>query len=60
MAGTTLGPNWAARFCKRHRIKLKSIYLRMIDHKRKMVDNSRHFQHFYDTIGCYTVLISLT
>jgi Tc5 transposase DNA-binding domain len=38
-----LGPNWVARFCKRHRTQLASVYLRTIDHKRKLADNSYHF-----------------
>ncbi|RMZ85692.1 hypothetical protein DV736_g6558, partial [Chaetothyriales sp. CBS 134916] len=44
-----LGVNWVARFCKRHRNRLVSVYLRTIDHKRKLADNSEHFQHFYDS-----------
>ena len=46
----TLGPNWVARFYQRHRTRLASIYLRTIDHKRKMADNSQHFQHFFDLL----------
>ena len=36
----TLGPNWVAHFYQRHRTRLASIYLRTIDYKRKMADNS--------------------
>src|SRR5882757_8552955 len=50
IAHTTLGPNWTARFCKRHRNQLSSVYLRTIDHKRKVADNSKHFQHFFDLV----------
>jgi hypothetical protein len=50
IAHTTLGPNWNTRFCKRHRTRLTSIYLRTIDHKRKIADNSQHFQHFFDLV----------
>src|SRR3954471_4437464 len=35
LSKTKLGPNWVARFCKRHRSRLASVYLRTIDHKRK-------------------------
>jgi hypothetical protein len=48
IAQTTLGPNWVARFCKRHSTRLVSLYLRTIDHKRKIADNSQYFQHFFD------------
>src|SRR6201991_200525 len=48
IAHTTLGRNWVARFCKRHRTRLTSVYLRTIDHKRKLADNSQHFQHIYN------------
>jgi len=42
IAGVTLGPNWVTRFCKRHHGQLLSVYLRTIDHKRKLADNSYH------------------
>jgi hypothetical protein len=45
-----IGPNWVARFIRRHHDQLKSVYLRTIDHKRKIADNSHYFQHFYDTV----------
>jgi hypothetical protein len=47
---THLGRNWTARFCKRYRTRLVSIYLRTIDHKRKIADNSHYFQHFFDLV----------
>jgi hypothetical protein len=47
IAHVPLGPNWVARFCKRYRTRLTSIYLRTIDHKRKIVDNSQYFEHFF-------------
>jgi hypothetical protein len=50
IAHTTLGPNWVARFCKRHSTRLASLYLRTIDHKRKITDNSQYFQHFFDLV----------
>ena len=58
IAHTTLGPNWVARFCKRHRTRLASIYLRTIDHKRKIADNSQHFQHFFDLVRIFLVCVS--
>jgi Tc5 transposase DNA-binding domain len=50
IAGVTLGPNWVSRFCKRHQDQLTSVYLRTIDHKRKLADNSSHFKHFYEHV----------
>jgi hypothetical protein len=29
---------------------LQSVYLRTIDHKRKVADNSAYFQHFYEQV----------
>jgi Tc5 transposase DNA-binding domain len=55
---TRLGPNWAARFCKRHYTRLTSIYLRTIDHKRKLADNSHHFQYFFDLVCQFHIYIS--
>jgi Tc5 transposase DNA-binding domain len=50
IAGVALGPNWVSRFCKRHQKQLLSVYLRTIDHKRKLADNSYHFKYFYDQV----------
>jgi hypothetical protein len=50
IAHVALGKNWVPRFCQRHQDRLKSVYLRTINHKRKIADNSHHFQHFYDTV----------
>jgi AraC-like DNA-binding protein len=54
---TTLGPNWVARFCKRYRTRLTSVYLRTIDHKRKIADNSHHFQHFFDLVCGFLICV---
>jgi hypothetical protein len=45
-----LGPNWVSRFIRRYQDQLKSVYLRTINHKRKIADDAHHFQHFYDTV----------
>ena len=50
IARVKLGKNWVSRFCKRHQDKLLSVYLRTIDHKRKLADNSAYFQHFYEQV----------
>jgi hypothetical protein len=54
IAHTKLGHNWTARFCKRHRTRLASVYLRTIDHKRKIADNSQHFQHFFNLVCAFS------
>ena len=55
VAHTTLGPNWVARFCRRYRTRLTSVYLRTIDHKRKIADNSQHFQHFFNIVRILSI-----
>jgi hypothetical protein len=57
IAGIKLGKNWVSRFCKRHQKDLKSVYLRTINHKRKLADNSAYFQHFYEQVRiAFTVI----
>src|SRR6201999_904068 len=51
LAKTDLGVNWVARFRKRHEARLSSVYLRTIDHQRKMADNSRYFRDFFDSVS---------
>jgi DDE superfamily endonuclease/Tc5 transposase DNA-binding domain len=58
IAKTHLGHNWVARFCKRHHTRLASVYLRTIDHKRKLADNSHHFQYFFDLVRLFLVCVS--
>jgi Tc5 transposase DNA-binding domain len=60
IAHTKLGPNWISRFCKRHHTRLASVYLRTIDHKRKLADNSQHFQHFFNLVCIFFVYVSYT
>lgn len=52
-----IGERWVERFCKRHGTELKSIYLRSIDQARHVADNSRHFQHYFDTVSLLLVQI---
>ena len=46
-----IGKNWVSRFCQRYANRLSSIYLRTIDHKRKIADNSHHFEHYFNTVS---------
>jgi hypothetical protein len=51
LAKTEFGKNWVTRFCKRNASRLSSVYLRTIDHKRKIADNSHHFEHYFNTVS---------
>ncbi|EDN02335.1 predicted protein [Histoplasma mississippiense (nom. inval.)] len=42
-----VGINWVSCFYERHKAKIKSIYLRALDQKRKQADNSYYFEHFF-------------
>ena len=42
---------WVERFRKRHNNKLCSRYMHNIDHSRHIADNSKHFQHYFDTVS---------
>ena len=57
IVGHSIGERWVERFCKRHGNKLVSIYLRSIDQARHIADNSRHFQHYFDTVSIYFACI---
>ena len=57
IAKTKLGKNWVSRFYQRHRDRLTSVYLRVIDHKRKAADNSQYFQEFFDLVSFLPALL---
>jgi hypothetical protein len=46
-----IGKNWVGRFCERYADDPSSVYLRTINHKRKIVDNSHHFEHYFNTVS---------
>jgi AraC-like DNA-binding protein len=48
-----IGKNWVSRFCQRYANRLSSVYLRTIDHKRKIADNSHHFEHYFNTVSVF-------
>jgi hypothetical protein len=50
IAGVSVGKNWVTRFCDRHFDTLLNVYLRTIDHSRKIADNSRYFDHYFNTV----------
>jgi hypothetical protein len=45
--GKELEQSWTGRFIQRYKNTLKSIYLTTINYKRKIADNSRHYNHFF-------------
>ena len=49
--GHPVGERWVERFRKRHGNKLRSRYMRNIDHSRHVADNSKHFQHYFDNVS---------
>ena len=57
IANTKLGVHWPTRFYQRHYERLTSLYLRTIDHKRKVADNSQYFQEFFDLVSSLPVLL---
>jgi Tc5 transposase DNA-binding domain len=52
MIGREVGKNWTQGFIRRHDNRLKSIYLRNIDHCRTKAEYAPVFQHFYDLVWC--------
>ena len=53
LANVKLGKNWPSRFRARYGKEMKSLYLRTIDHKRKLADNSHHFEHYFENVRAF-------
>jgi hypothetical protein len=53
LANKKLSHNWVGRFVKRKKTLLKSVYLTTIDHRRKVSDNSHHYEHFFTNVCLY-------
>lgn len=51
LSKSPVGGHWVTRFCERHQDQLRSVYLRTIDHKRKIADNSLYFEHYFNMVG---------
>ena len=51
IVGHSIGERWVERFCNRYKNELKSVYLRSIDQSRHVADNSKHFQHYFNTVS---------
>ena len=48
-----VGRRWVERFQKRYKNELASVYLRNIDHMRKIADNTRHYEHYFKLVRTY-------
>jgi hypothetical protein len=50
--GREVGKNWVAQFCARHKIKLKSAYLRNLDNLRVSAERVPLFVLFFTMVMC--------
>jgi hypothetical protein len=48
--GREVNKNWTSHFVKRHRSRLKSLYLRNIDNLRAKAEYAPMFEHFYQLV----------
>jgi len=48
--GLKLEYYWVGRLIERKKKLLKSLYLIIIDHKRKIADNSHFYNHFFENV----------
>ena len=53
LANKILSYNWVGRFVKRKKALLKSVYLTIIDYRRKVSDNSHYYEHFFTNVCLY-------
>jgi hypothetical protein len=55
LAGSSVGKNWTSDFVRRHRDRLKSLYLRNMDQLRTKSEYAPLFKQFYDLVEyiCY-------
>jgi hypothetical protein len=49
-ANKKLNYNWIERFVERKKIILKSVYLTIINYKRKISDNSHYYKYFFTNV----------
>ena len=57
--GCAVGKNWTASFVERHKHELKSLYLKSIDNKRIKGEYSPAYEHFYQLVELYSMLLLL-
>ena len=51
--GEEVGKNWVAGFCRRHKLRLKSAYLRNLDNLRVSVERVPLFVLFFIIVICF-------
>jgi len=56
MIGREVNKNWTSGFVKRHSSRLKSLYLRNIDHLRIKSEYGPHIQYFFDLVALLLAL----
>jgi hypothetical protein len=57
MIGRAVGKNWVSDFCRRYQRKLKSLYLRNIEHLRVKGEFGPTYKLFYDLVECFFTLL---
>jgi hypothetical protein len=58
--GKTVGKNWTAQFVRRHKDRLKSVYLRCMDNQRIKSEYEPLLQHFFDLVELFCVCFDAT
>jgi hypothetical protein len=58
IANKNLNPNWIIRFLKRKKNVIRSVYLIIINYKRKVSDNSYYYKYFFINVRLYFLSIT--
>jgi hypothetical protein len=58
IANKNFDPNWITRFLKYKKNVIRNVYLIIIDYKRKVSDNSHHYEHFFINVRLYFLSIA--
>ena len=54
IVGRTLSKNWHRAFIIRHKKRLKSLYLRNIDHERQKAEYKPSFEHYFALVSAFS------
>lgn len=58
--GHAIGKNWTSNFCRWHKSKLKSLYLRNIDNLYVKSEYGPSYKLFYDLVECFFAFLYYT
>jgi hypothetical protein len=58
IANKNFNSNWIIRFLKCKKNIIRSVYLTIINYKRKVSDNSYHYKHFFINVRLYFLFIA--